>query len=65
VWLPPSQGWKAFLKNHAEEIVSVEFFTVATISCQVLHVFLTVHNASRRVVHFNVTAHPTMGWTAR
>jgi transposase InsO family protein len=62
---PPSQRWKTFLKNHANEIVSVDFFTVPTITCQVVYVFLVVHNASRRIVHFNVTAHPTMEWTAR
>jgi transposase InsO family protein len=61
----PSQSWKTFLQNHAEEIVSIDFFTVATISCQVLYVFLMVHNASRRIVHFNVTTNPTMEWTAR
>ena len=62
---PPSQSWKAFLENHAKEIVSVDFFTVPTITCRVLYVFLMVHNASRRIVHFNVTEHPTMDWTAQ
>ena len=62
---PPSQSWKTFLQNHAEEIVSIDFFTVPTLSCQVLYVFLMVHNASRRMVHFNVTTNPTMEWTAR
>jgi hypothetical protein len=62
---PPSQGWKTFLKNHSHEIVSVDFFTVPTITCQILYVFLMVENSTRRIVHFNVTAHPTMDWTAR
>jgi transposase InsO family protein len=62
---PPSQGWKTFLKNHSHEIISVDFFTVPTITCQILYVFLMVDNASRRIVHFNVTAHPTMEWTAQ
>jgi len=62
---PPSQSWKTFLENHAEEIVSVDFFTVPTITCRVLYVFLMVHNASRRIVHVNVTPHPTMEWTAQ
>jgi putative transposase len=62
---PPSKGWKTFLKNHSHEIVSVDFFTVPTITCQILYVFLMVENSTRRVVHFNVTAHPTMEWTAR
>ncbi len=62
---PPSQSWKTFLENHAKEIVSVDFFTVPTITCRVLYVFLMVHNASRRIVHFNVTDHPTMDWAAQ
>ena len=61
---PPSQTWKTFLKNHASEIVSIDFFTVPTITGQVLYVFLMIENASRRIVHFNVTAHPTATWTA-
>ena len=56
---PPSQTWRAFPKNHADEIVSIDFFTVPTLACQVLYVFLMVANASRRVVHVNVTSHPT------
>ena len=62
---PPSQGWKTFLKNHSHEIVSVDFFTVPTVSCQILYVFLMIENSTRRIVHFNVTAHPTMEWTSR
>ena len=60
---PPSQTWKAFLKNHADEIVSIDFFTVPTLTCQVLYVFLMIQNASRKIVHCNVTAHPTAEWT--
>ena len=41
---PPSQSWKTFLENHADEIVSVDFFTVPTLTCQVLYVFLMVHS---------------------
>ena len=62
---PPSQGWKTLLKNHSHEIVSVDFFTVPTITCQVLYVFLMVENSTRRIVHFNLIAHPTMEWTTR
>jgi hypothetical protein len=62
---PPSQGWKTFLSNHSHEIVSVDVFTVPTITCQVLHVFLMVENLNRRIVHFTVTADRTMEWTSR
>jgi hypothetical protein len=62
---PPSQGRKTFLKNHSHEIVSVDFFTVPTITCQIFYVFLMAENSTRRMVHFNVTAYPTMELTSR
>src|SRR6478735_8944359 len=46
-------------------MVSVDFFTVPTISFQVLYVFLVLAHDRRRIVHFNVTAHPTADWTAQ
>ena len=36
-----------------------------TIRFQVLYVFLVLSHHRRRVVHFNVTAHPTAEWTAQ
>jgi len=38
---------------------------VPTIRFQVLHVFLVLAHERRRVVHFNVTAHPTVERTAQ
>jgi len=46
-------------------MVSVDFFTVPTIRFQVLYVFLVLAHDRRRIVHFNVTAHPTAEWTAQ
>ena len=60
---PPSQTWRTFLENHVQTMVSVDFFTVPTIRLQVLYVFLVLAHYRRRIVHFNVTAHPTMEWT--
>jgi putative transposase len=62
---PPSQTWRTFLENHVKTMVSVDFFTVPTISFQVLYVFLVLADDRRRIVHFNVTAHPTAEWTAQ
>jgi putative transposase len=62
---PPSQTWRTFLNNHVKNLVSVDFFTVSTIRFQVLYVFLVLAHDRRRVVHFNVTAHPTADWTAQ
>ena len=46
-------------------MVSVDFFTVPTIRFQVLYVFLVLAHDRRRIVHFNVIAHPTAEWTAQ
>ena len=62
---PPSQTWRTFLENHVKTMVSVDFFTVPTIRFQVLYVFLVLAHDRRRIVHFNVTAHPTAEWTAQ
>src|ERR1017187_6344019 len=62
---PPSQTWRTFLDNHVRTLVSVDFFTVPTIRFQLLYVFLVLAHERRRVVHFNVTAHPTAEWTAQ
>jgi len=61
----PSQTWMTFLRNHIGQMVSVDFFTVATIQLRVLYVFVVLAHARRRVVHFNVTEHPTATWTAQ
>jgi hypothetical protein len=62
---PPSQTWRTFLDNHVQQLVSVDFFTVPTIRFQVLYVFLVLAHERRRILHFNVTAHPTAEWTAQ
>jgi putative transposase len=62
---PPSQTWRTFLENRISQLVSVDFFTVPTIRFQVLYVFLGLAHDRRRIVHFNVTAHPTADWTSQ
>src|SRR3954466_9785714 len=62
---PPSQNWRTFLDNHLKTMVSIDLFTVPTIRFQVLYVFLVLAHDRRRIVHFNVTAHPTAEWTAQ
>jgi len=62
---PPSQTWRTFLENHVSQLASIDFFTVPTIRFQVLYVFLVLAHDRRRIVHFNVTAHPTAEWTGQ
>ena len=56
---PSSPTWKAFLKNHVRDLVSIDFFVVPTVSNKVLFVLVVLAHHRRRVVHFNVTEHPT------
>ena len=60
---PPSQTWRTFLENHGKTTVSIDFFTLPTIRFQVLYVFLVLAHDRKRIVHFNVTAHPTAEWS--
>jgi hypothetical protein len=62
---PPSQTWRTFVENHLKPTVSIDFFTVPTLRFQLLYVFLVLAHERRRIVHFNVTAHPTPEWTAQ
>src|SRR6266850_4805929 len=62
---PPSQTWRAFLTNHAKDLIALDFFTVPTATFRVLFVLLVLSHRRRRLVHFNVTEHPTAELTAR
>jgi hypothetical protein len=62
---PPSPTWKAFLANHVKDIAACDFFTVPTARCRVLFVFIMLAHERRRIVHFNITEHPTAQWTAQ
>src|SRR5262249_20858811 len=61
----PSQTWRTFLDNHLKELVSIDFFTVPTATFRVLFVLVVLAHDCRRVMHFNVTEHPTAAWTAQ
>ena len=62
---PPTQTWKTFLHNHLGQMVSIDFFTVPTVTLRVLLVFVVLDHRRRQVLHFNVTEHPTAAWTAQ
>jgi putative transposase len=62
---PPHQTWRTFLHNHVGQMVSTDFFTVPTITMRVLFVFIVLEHDRRKMLHFNVTEHPTGAWTAQ
>jgi putative transposase len=66
----PSEGsrdqrWATFVKNHAKVIVACDFFTVVTANFRILYAFVAMEIGSRRILHCNVTDHPTAEWTTQ
>ena len=62
---PPSPTWRTFLDQHLTELVAIDFFIVPTAKFKVLFAFLVLAHDRRRIVHFNITDHPTAQWTAQ
>lgn len=54
--------WLTFLRNHVPVSWRMDFFTIPTLRFQILYVFVVLSHSRRQVVHFGVTAHPTMVW---
>jgi hypothetical protein len=61
----PKRRWRAFLANHREAIVAMDFFTVPTVTFQVLYCFFVIEHERRRILHCNVTRHPTSAWVVQ
>jgi hypothetical protein len=55
--------WATFLRNHAQAIVACDFFVTVTSTFRLLYVLVVMEHRSRRLIHCNVTAHPTAAWT--
>jgi transposase InsO family protein len=62
---PPSPTWRTFLRLHAGEIWAADFFTVQTLTFKTVYVFLVISHDRRRLVYWNVTAHPNKAWVWR
>jgi hypothetical protein len=43
----------------------MDFFTVPTLTGRVLFVVIVLSHVRRRIVHFNITEHPTAEWTSQ
>jgi transposase InsO family protein len=62
---PPSQGWKTFLRNHADGVASMDLFVVPTISFRLLYGFLILQHGRREILWIGTTADPNADWIAR
>lgn len=60
-----AKRWLAFLRNHREAIAAMGFFTVPTITFGTLYCFFNIGHDRRRILHFNVTEHPTSAWVVQ
>src|ERR1700757_3183178 len=60
-----SQRWMTFVRNHAQAIVACDFCVAVTVTFRLLYVFVVMEHATRRILHCNVTAHPTTNWTVQ
>jgi transposase InsO family protein len=59
----PQQRWLIFVHNHAKVMVACDFFVVVTATFRILYVLVILELGTRRILHLNVTAHPTADWT--
>ena len=57
------QRWSTFVRNHASAILACDFCVVVTATFRLLYVLVVIEHQTRRIVHCNVTTHPTAAWT--
>ena len=61
----PAKRWAVFLTNHREAIAAMDFFTMPTLTFGVLYCFFVITHDRRRILHCNVTRHPTSAWVCQ
>ena len=59
------QPWSTFIRNHAPTVLACDFFVAVTATFRMLYVFVVLEVGTRRILHWNATAHPTAEWTAQ
>ena len=62
---PRGQSWATWLQNHLDVTWATDLFTVPTWGFRELYVLVVLHLGSRRLLHLNVTEHPTDAWIAQ
>lgn len=59
-----SQQWGTFVRSHAGAMLACDFFVTITARFRTLYVLVVLEVGTRRIVHWNVTEHPTADWFA-
>jgi putative transposase len=60
-----TQTWTTFVRNHARDVLACDFFVTVTARFRVVYVFIVLDVGTRRLVHWNVTEHPTAAWVVQ
>ena len=60
-----SQQWRTFVRNHASAMLACDFFVTVTATFRTLYVLVVLEVGTRRILHWNVTKHPTAEWTVQ
>jgi putative transposase len=60
-----TQAWSTLVRNHAPSVLASDFFVVVTATFRIVYVFVMLEVGTRRILQWNVTAHPTADWTAQ
>ena len=61
----PAKRWLSFVRNHREAIVAFDFFTVPTVTFQRLYCLFVIEHGRGRILHYNVTCHPSASWVVQ
>src|ERR1039457_385523 len=62
---PASPTWRSFLHNQIDGIAAIDMFVVVTAAFRLLYVSVILSHTRRKILHLNVTPHPTAGWLSR
>jgi transposase InsO family protein len=62
---PGTQAWSTFVRNHARAVLASDFLVVVTATFRIIYVFVVLEVGTRRILHWNVTEHPTADWTGQ
>ena len=60
-----SSTWRAFLRQHQQQLLACDFFTVETLRLQTRSVLFFIEIGTRKIHLAGCTVHPTAAWVTR
>ena len=61
----PGDTWRNFVARHMDVTAACALFVVSALTCKQLYCFVVLSHDHRRIVHVNVTEHPSAEWTCQ